>query len=93
MCTRLESERFLVSVGILTRNTLRLFYEHFSANKHLFGVDHVVDCIEEHGKLVCASDQRQLELDLLLYQGKELLVCKRKLQIRISLHQFHHSQE
>ena len=74
MRTRLESERFLVSVRILVRNALRLLDEHFSTNEHLFGIDHVVDCVEEHGELVCASDQRQLELDLLLHQGEERLV-------------------
>ena len=93
MCSWLEGERFLVSVRILARNALRLLDEHLSTNEHLFCVDHVVDSIEEHGKLVRASNQRQLELNLLLHQGKELLVCKRKFQIRISLHQFNHSQK
>ena len=34
--------------------------------------------------LVRASNQRKLELNLLLYQGKELLVCKRKLHRKYS---------
>ena len=42
---------------ILASNALRLLDEHLSANEHLLGIYHVVDCIEEHGKLVCASDQ------------------------------------
>ena len=58
MRTRLESERFLVSVRIFTRNALRLLDEHFPANKYLLCVDHVVNGIEEHSELVCASDQR-----------------------------------
>ena len=77
MRTRLESERFLVSVRILARDTLRLLDEHFPANEHLFCIDHIIDGIEEHSELVCASDQRKLELNLLLYKGEKLIIRKR----------------
>ena len=77
MRTRLESERFLVSVRILARDTLRLLDEHFPANEHLFCIDHIIDGIEEHGKFVRASDQRKLELDFLLHKCKKLIIRER----------------
>ena len=77
MCTRIESERLLVAMRVLAGNTLRLLDEHLSADEYLLGIYHVVHGIEEHGKLVCASDQRQLELDFLMYEGKELIIGER----------------
>ena len=57
MSTRVEAECLLVSMGILAGNTLWLLDEHLSPYKYLLGINHIVDGIEEHGKLIGASDQ------------------------------------